>query len=78
MICKVALVLAALGTLTACAPQQYESEPVAVSTPQGPVTCQFYLPTIVLWDTPLSYPAAMTKEEAVSVCRTEGMARKQG
>ncbi len=49
-----------------------------MSTPQGPVTCQFYLPTVVLWDTPLSYPAAMTKEEAVSVCRTEGMARKQG
>ncbi|QBX33865.1 hypothetical protein E4L95_03635 [Paracoccus liaowanqingii] len=77
MFYKVAVLTVALGSLTACT-QRYETPPVEVETPDGPVTCQLYAPWLVLWDEPVTYPEAMDKAEAVSVCRQEGMFRKFG
>ena len=77
MYSKIALLAVAVGSLTACS-QQYETPPVEVATPDGPVTCQLYTPDLVLWDKPLSYPEALDEAEAVSICREEGMRRKSG
>ncbi|CAM3214581.1 hypothetical protein PANO111632_08430 [Paracoccus nototheniae] len=77
MFYKVGFVIAALGGLTACT-QKYESAPVEITTPDGPVTCQLYRPDMVIWDRPLSYPEGMETSEAASVCRKEGMSRKPG
>lgn len=74
---KFVLLVAAVGTLSACSPQQFETAPAEVMTEAGPVTCQFYSPRIVMWDKPTAYPQGMTMDEAVSVCRQEGMARKR-
>lgn len=78
MMYKFAPALGVVLALGACTATQYERPPVTVETESGPVVCQLYLPEIVLWDTPVSYPASMSKEEAVSICREEGMARKAG
>ncbi|MFN3526911.1 MAG: hypothetical protein ACK4YU_12535 [Paracoccus sp. (in: a-proteobacteria)] len=75
---KFAPALGVVLALGACTTTQFERSPVTVETEAGPVVCQLFLPEIVLWDTPISYPASMSKEDAVSACRQEGMARKAG
>lgn len=78
MMYKFAPVLGLSLLLGACSPTQFERPPVMVDSDKGQVECQFYLPHIVLWDEPVSFPEGMTREEAVSICRQEGMARKAG
>lgn len=67
-----ALVLSGCGS-----PVEYESDPVVVQTPQGPVTCQLYSTSIVAWDRAIDRPAAMSVKTADTYCLNEG-ARRQG
>lgn len=78
MMYKFAPVLGLSVLLGACSPTQFERPSVTVNSDKGPVECQLYLPQIVMWDEPVSFPEGMTREEAISICRREGMARKAG
>ncbi len=71
----VALLLA-LPLLAGCVSQRaYETEPVLVDSPQGPVLCQLYTDRIVMWDRAIQRPATMTEGEADAVCLAEGQRR---
>ncbi|WP_411837442.1 hypothetical protein [Paracoccus sp. ME4] len=63
--------------LAACSPANFESEPVAVQTPNGTVTCQLYTRGMTDWDRSISRPDTMSVEVADSFCRREGQ-RLQG
>lgn len=70
------LALTALIALAACdVKENYETDPVTVSTKDGAVSCQLYTPNVVLWDRALSRPAAMSDADANRQCRAEGELR---
>lgn len=59
--------------LTGCiSPQNFESEPVEVRTPEGLVTCQLYTKERVIWDRAIDRPETMSVEVADQVCIAEG------
>jgi hypothetical protein len=64
--------------LAACIPdpRAYETPPVTLKTPEGPVTCQLYTDRIVAWDRSIDRPARMSLTEADGLCRAEGQRRK--
>lgn len=72
------LMVAAAGALAACSPKDYESPPVTVNTPQGPVVCQLYTKDIVEWDRAISRPNSMGVAEADAVCIEEGKREQRG
>lgn len=74
MYIKVALVAAAVATLSACAitPEQYETTPVLAQSPAGPVTCQIYTHEQVTWDRSINRPGSMSVTTADNLCRQEG------
>lgn len=39
---KIALAVVATAIVAGCSPKNFESDPVTVDTPQGPVVCQLY------------------------------------
>ena len=73
-----ALTLTAATLLAACSPQQFESEPVTVDSPQGPVVCQLYTKNMLDWDRSVSRPDAMSAETADTICRNEGVRQQNG
>lgn len=66
-----------LSGVAACSPQRFESEPVTLDTPQGPVVCQLYTKSMLDWDRSVSRPATMSVEAADRLCEDEGR-RQQG
>lgn len=61
--------------LTSCDRASYETEPVMISTPLGPVTCQLYTIDYIMWDEALRYVSSMKKETADLYCKDEGQRR---
>ncbi|WP_108503338.1 hypothetical protein [Paracoccus indicus] len=76
MIPKAFSILVAAAALAACTPRSFETPPVMVETPQGPVTCQLYTSGLTDWDRATDAPAGMSVAVADSYCKKEGMARK--
>lgn len=76
MIRKPAFVLVAAASLAACTPRSFETPPVMVETPQGPVTCQLYTAGLTDWDRATDAPVGMSVAVADSYCKKEGLARK--
>ncbi|TRD22158.1 hypothetical protein FEV53_05390 [Palleronia caenipelagi] len=72
---KVFAVLVLAVAAAGCTQAQYESEPVAVQTAKGPVTCQLYGHNQVVWDEAILRPDSMTDDEANQVCVQEGQRR---
>lgn len=70
------LVFAVIGlsALAACSldPKDYESDPVTVATPEGPVVCQLYTKELVRWDRAISRPATMSVAIGDAICLEEG------
>ena len=73
-----ALTGAALLALSACTPKDYESAPVTLNTPQGPVVCQLYTKNMLDWDRSISRPNAMSVETADALCKEEGRREQRG
>lgn len=67
-----ALAGAAILALSACTPKDYESAPVTLETPQGPVVCQLYTKSMLDWDRSITRPNTMSVETADSLCKAEG------
>ena len=69
---------AMVAVVAACSinPKDYESPPVTVKTPKGPVVCQLYTKEIVEWDRSIHRPASMSVDEADAVCLEEGRRQK--
>ena len=67
-----------VGTLTACSldPKFYESPPVTIPSPLGPVVCQLYTKDIVEWDRAMSRPPQMSVAAADAICLAEGQRQK--
>lgn len=76
MIRKIGFAVIAASALAACTPKNFETAPVQVDTPQGPVTCQLYTSGLTDWDRATDAPAGMTMAAADSYCKREGMAKK--
>lgn len=78
MIRKLAFTAVGIAALTACSlnPEDYESTPVTVDTPQGQVTCQLYTKDIVEWDRSVDRPETMSVETADAYCLKEGQKQK--
>lgn len=68
----------AAAALSACTPKDYETPPVTVDTPQGPVVCQLYLKSMVQWDRAISRPDNMSVAAADAVCIEAGNEALQG
>ncbi len=65
-------------TTAACIPrpEDLETAPVKVQTPQGVVTCQLYRQDRVTWDRAIDFPATkMSVPQADAYCRQEGQRR---
>lgn len=77
---RLALFAAAAACLAGCTidPKNYETAPVTVSSPQGPVVCQLYTPDLVTWDRAIDRPAGMSVQAADALCLEEGKRRKNG
>ncbi len=74
-----AIAVPLLAVLTACvpSPEEFESTPVQVQTPEGVVTCQLYRLDRVVWDRAIDFPATkMSVKEADNYCKQEGERRK--
>jgi hypothetical protein len=71
---RFALIVPVVPLLAAClpSPESLETEPVVISSPAGPVTCQLYTPEIVAWDRSINRPDAMSVAEADGICQAEG------
>ncbi|MTH99188.1 hypothetical protein [Roseibium sp. RKSG952] len=70
--------LPVLAALAGCipSPEDLETTPVQVQTPQGVVTCQLYRLDRVTWDRAIDYPATkMSVTQADNYCRQEGQRR---
>ena len=66
----------AIVFLSGCiSPEDYETTPVEVSTPQGIVTCQLYLHDRVIWDRAIHRPETMSVAAADAACVAEGKRR---
>lgn len=68
----------AAALLTACTPAQFESPPVTLDTPQGPVTCQLYTKSMLDWDRSTDRPDTMSVETADALCKQEGRREQSG
>ena len=78
MYLKLPLLAAFVAALSGCAtPESYETVPVVVETPQGPVTCQLYLRSQVVWDRAIDRPDSMGVTQADNYCIAEGQRRWQ-
>jgi hypothetical protein len=78
LITKAVVMLPVLAALTACipSPEDLETTPVQVNTPQGVVTCQLYRHDRVTWDRAIDFPATkMSVKQADAYCRQEGQRR---
>lgn len=65
--------------LAACiSPADFESEPVSVETPHGPVMCQLYTRERLDWDRAIDRPESMSVQVADEVCRAEGQRIAKG
>ena len=64
--------------LSACSmdPKDYETTPVKIASPSGPVTCQLYTKNLVVWDRSIDRPAKMSVTEADALCKAEGEKEK--
>ena len=64
--------------LGACSidPKSYETTPVKISSPAGPVTCQLYTKRLVVWDRSIDRPTKMSVAEADALCKAEGEKEK--
>lgn len=78
MIHKFAAAVVLTATVAACTPQQYESEPVTLQSPQGPVVCQLYTKSMLDWDRSISRPDAMSAATADRLCEAEGIRQQRG
>ncbi|WP_254055649.1 hypothetical protein [Ruegeria sp. EL01] len=58
-------------------PTYYETAPVDIETSKGVVTCQLYTPSVVVWDQAVLAPESMSIPEADSICKNEGLRRKE-
>ena len=76
MIPKAFSILVAVTALAACTPRSFETPPVMVETPQGPVTCQLYTSGLTDWDRATDAPVGMSVAVADSYCKKEELARK--
>ncbi|WP_284163780.1 hypothetical protein [Frigidibacter sp. SD6-1] len=66
-----------VAVLSACvSPADYETTPVTVNSPKGPVVCQLYTKQQVLWDRAVSVPTGMTVKEGDQICIAEGQRQK--
>lgn len=75
-IAAIAAMALGVAALTACTPRQFESDPVTVGSPQGPVTCQLYTRNMLDWDRSINRPATMSVADADQICRAEGKRRQ--
>lgn len=70
------LILAGVAALALAgcvgAPHQYETVPVSLETPKGPVVCQLYNLNTVIWDRSIDRPNNMDVQTADQLCRNEG------
>ncbi|WP_299845526.1 hypothetical protein [uncultured Roseovarius sp.] len=68
---------AAVLVLAGCSvdPVKYETTPVKLSSPKGPVVCQLYTHRQVIWDEAISIPPGMTIAEGDQICKNEGLRR---
>lgn len=67
------IAVGALSAVAGCAGMENETEPVQVNTAKGVVTCQLYLPEVVMLDESIAHPSGMSLEEADDICRQEGV-----
>ena len=77
---KAAVVFPLLAALSACipSPEELETTPVKVNTPEGIVTCQLYRRDRVNWDRAIDFPASkMSVPQADAYCREEGRRQLQ-
>lgn len=71
------LSVAAAGLLAACSPKSFETAPVTIDTPQGPVVCQLYTKGMLDWDRSISRPNALSVEAADAICKNEGIRQQK-
>lgn len=74
----IALSMAIAAALAGCSIKQFESAPVTVQTPKGPVVCQLYTRNMVEWDRAISRPDSMGVQEADAICVAEGKRIQSG
>ena len=72
-----ALPTLALALAGCTSPSQFETAPVVLETPQGPVTCQLYTKADVSWDRAIDRPETMNVQQADALCRNEGIRRQK-
>lgn len=72
MIHKIALTIVATAIIAGCTPKNFETAPVTVDTPQGPVVCQLYTKNLSDWDRSVSRPEGMSVQAADQICVAEG------
>ncbi len=72
------IIFAIVGTfLASCSlKESLKSIPVDIKTPEGPVTCQHYTKSRVLWDEAILKPINMSQARADEYCLAEGERRK--
>ncbi len=78
---KVVILLPLVAAVGACvpSPEDLETTPVKVNTPEGVVTCQLYRHDRVTWDRAIDFPATkMSVRQADAYCRQEGQRRLKG
>ncbi len=78
---KVIILLPLVAAVAACvpSPEDLETTPVKVNTPEGVVTCQLYRHDRVTWDRAIDFPATKTSvRQADAYCRQEGQRRLKG
>ncbi|SNT73104.1 hypothetical protein [Paracoccus seriniphilus] len=75
---KIALAVVATAIVAGCSPKNFESDPVTVDTPQGPVVCQLYTRGLGDWDRSISHPDGMSVKAADQICIAEGQRQLKG
>ena len=76
MCLRLPLLAVFIATLAGCInPSDFETPPVIVVTPQGPITCQLYTHRQVVWDRAIDRPANVSVAEADRYCIDEGYRR---
>ncbi len=71
------VLLATSVGLAGCTRASFETEPVAISSSMGAVSCQLYTAERVMWDHAVSWPDKMAKSEADALCFAEGKRQQQ-
>ncbi|MEM1005169.1 MAG: hypothetical protein AAF496_02520 [Pseudomonadota bacterium] len=77
-IIRTCVLLPVLAAFAGCvpSPEELETPPVQVQTPEGVVTCQLYRYDRVIWDRAIDFPATkMSVRTADAYCRQEGQRR---